>query len=278
MIIYFIRETDSNFVKIGITNNVKERLSKLQTGNPKTLYISKTYEGNIYGETILHDYFKDYHFNLEWFKFDKKLDILPDELIKDLNSDYITTSTNDIKKVFNDLIEKEEPIYLKKLIELSNKSKSTIIRFLTFNKKEYYNKMRNHNFKYFKTENGHGAESTKKVREVLTEMQKELGYVTQIEGSKRSHLQLREFSKIFKRIKDEFNVKVIHTNIKSSEKINNLIKIERVYNKLKAKYELPIMIKDIAFNTGIERNTISKHLKELNLKTTRRYDNMILKL
>ena len=76
--VYFI--TDGNYVKIGKTNNLKNRLSGIQTGNPNELKVlftvpckSETVSYDI--ETRLHNIYHDYHMNGEWYNILKHLNI-----------------------------------------------------------------------------------------------------------------------------------------------------------------------------------------------------------
>lgn len=65
--------------KIGITSDVKKRLSGLQTSNPFPLKLIKTWEtpDNGLWEDYLHNKYKKYRVQREWFK-------LPDELLQEL--------------------------------------------------------------------------------------------------------------------------------------------------------------------------------------------------
>jgi Meiotically Up-regulated Gene 113 (MUG113) protein len=71
--VYFI--TDGEYIKIGISNNVKSRLSGLQTSNPKKLSLlssiecpDSTYAGEL--ERTLHERFSESRASGEWFKLD----------------------------------------------------------------------------------------------------------------------------------------------------------------------------------------------------------------
>lgn len=64
--VYFI--TDGEFIKIGKANNPNQRLSELQTGNPKSLWIVKQIKGDEKQERMLHQIFKTWHYRGEWFK------------------------------------------------------------------------------------------------------------------------------------------------------------------------------------------------------------------
>jgi hypothetical protein len=44
--VYVIKECDSNYLKVGITNHPARRLSSLQCGNPRRLGIAALFEGS----------------------------------------------------------------------------------------------------------------------------------------------------------------------------------------------------------------------------------------
>lgn len=69
--IYFI--TDGQYVKIGFTgkDDVTERLTALQIGNPKELKVIGVIEGDRETERILHTVFAPLKAQGEWFKIDK---------------------------------------------------------------------------------------------------------------------------------------------------------------------------------------------------------------
>lgn len=64
--VYFI--TDGEFIKIGKANDPNQRLSELQTGNPKSLWIIKQIKGDEKQERMLHQVFKTWHHRGEWFR------------------------------------------------------------------------------------------------------------------------------------------------------------------------------------------------------------------
>lgn len=60
--LYIIRFSNTKYYKIGITNNIKQRLSSLQVGSPKKLYLYKQFTIKNRKELekierILHSYF-----------------------------------------------------------------------------------------------------------------------------------------------------------------------------------------------------------------------------
>lgn len=53
-----------NYLKIGYTNNLKERLKSYYTANPD-IQLLHTIEGDKIDEAYLHNLFNDYHYKLE---------------------------------------------------------------------------------------------------------------------------------------------------------------------------------------------------------------------
>lgn len=72
---YFIQETDSGYIKIGVTENLKLRHRTLQQGNPRVLVMLATMEapGGVEDEHRLHDHFTADRVHGEWFKPSAKL-------------------------------------------------------------------------------------------------------------------------------------------------------------------------------------------------------------
>ena len=78
MHVYFILDEKSNAVKIGKANNIQERFSDLQTGNPNTLEViyfieCDTVERSEQLEKKLHKKFDALRIrtNGEWFRYDE---------------------------------------------------------------------------------------------------------------------------------------------------------------------------------------------------------------
>ena len=111
--IYFIREEDGP-IKIGYTgNNIKSRLSQLQTSNAKQLLVLTTVKGDMKDEKMLHARFSPYHITGEWFKPSKEL------------LDYIYPLSSKIQE----LIKVEFPIDLRaKLIEIEKEYIKTALK------------------------------------------------------------------------------------------------------------------------------------------------------
>ena len=55
--IYFIADKNNQYIKIGYTKNLKNRINNLQTSNPLELYTYKTIIGNREDEKSLHTKF-----------------------------------------------------------------------------------------------------------------------------------------------------------------------------------------------------------------------------
>ena len=71
--IYFV--TDGTAIKIGysIDGQVKRRIGKLQTGNPRPLRLLATCTGSRRTERRLHRRFSSSHLRGEWFRRTKEL-------------------------------------------------------------------------------------------------------------------------------------------------------------------------------------------------------------
>lgn len=65
--VYFIQDTHSKAIKIGISADVKARLASLQTSNPHPLVLLGTIEGGERQEKALHNQFAKARKNGEWF-------------------------------------------------------------------------------------------------------------------------------------------------------------------------------------------------------------------
>ena len=69
--IYFIR--CGEFVKIGRSEDVAERISSLQTGNPYKVELIGSFDGSDAEERRLHAAFGPFHHRDEWFFFTKTI-------------------------------------------------------------------------------------------------------------------------------------------------------------------------------------------------------------
>lgn len=75
--VYLILDSERNAIKIGKANNIEERLSDLQTGNPNKLEVlsyipCKTEKQSEDLEKILHKKYSDLNILNEWFQYDKE--------------------------------------------------------------------------------------------------------------------------------------------------------------------------------------------------------------
>jgi T5orf172 domain len=73
--VYFIREANTPFVKIGVTENLDDRLADLQVGNHGELYLEgallfRTREEALTAERELHVRYGRYRVRGEWFRLD----------------------------------------------------------------------------------------------------------------------------------------------------------------------------------------------------------------
>ncbi len=66
--IYFIKDTVSQAIKIGYSKKPKSRLGELQTGNPHKLIIVGTVKGTEADEHSFHGKFAEHRLEGEWFK------------------------------------------------------------------------------------------------------------------------------------------------------------------------------------------------------------------
>ena len=103
IMIYFIGIKGFNYVKIGVTKNLKTRLEHLNNASPFELEVLLTIDGNIIGEQHLHNRFKQYKHKNEWF-------ILSEEILSFIANPVITSNiidnhTNKVELDINYLIE-----------------------------------------------------------------------------------------------------------------------------------------------------------------------------
>lgn len=67
--IYFVRETGNQYIKIGTAIDVASRTKGLQTANPRKLHVKAILEGSHQTEKELHKLFEKSNVRGEWFKF-----------------------------------------------------------------------------------------------------------------------------------------------------------------------------------------------------------------
>jgi hypothetical protein len=80
--IYFIKHTE--YVKIGFTNDINNRLSQLQVSSPVKLFILGLIEGTVEDEYMYHLKFKNLHCHGEWFKYTDEINKFIETLNRDL--------------------------------------------------------------------------------------------------------------------------------------------------------------------------------------------------
>jgi hypothetical protein len=68
--IYFIQDTISRAIKIGVAGDPQRRLASLQTGHPHLLILLGTVPGARKQEALLHKQFSSYRLKGEWFRGD----------------------------------------------------------------------------------------------------------------------------------------------------------------------------------------------------------------
>jgi hypothetical protein len=67
-LVYFIKNLETQNIKIGFTKDLEARLSCLQVGNDCELKVIHTIEGEEVLEKEYHQKFADYHVRGEWFR------------------------------------------------------------------------------------------------------------------------------------------------------------------------------------------------------------------
>lgn len=91
--IYFIRQAETNYIKIGYTGgDVQKRLTQLQTASPTKLELIGYCHGDQWKEKLFHILFNKSRLNGEWFKIDRS--IIP----------FITRITCKSAYIFNNLM------------------------------------------------------------------------------------------------------------------------------------------------------------------------------
>ena len=71
--IYFIQAEKTGLIKIGYSNNPKERCFILKSSNADNLCILKIIEGNSRGESELHKKFRKFRHHNEWYYPNKEI-------------------------------------------------------------------------------------------------------------------------------------------------------------------------------------------------------------
>ena len=70
--VYLIEDLDNNRYKIGVTKDLEKRLRNLQTGNSNRIIIKESYktEYPFKLELMLHNKFKQFRYNNEWYELE----------------------------------------------------------------------------------------------------------------------------------------------------------------------------------------------------------------
>lgn len=155
--IYIVKEKNSNFVKIGYSKDVKIRMRKMQSDNPRELILLKTYKGTLTTEKKIHNKFKELHIKGDWFIYDKEmlninLKNLPNDIKSIKVNSKLLKAEIKIKNLINDknidFIKKEDleiPNHyynkLKHLINDYNKFNFGTTRYNTFKRAQNVNKL-----------------------------------------------------------------------------------------------------------------------------------------
>jgi hypothetical protein len=87
MPVYLIRSGSDGLVKIGFSETVHKRLTKMQVGSPDKLTVLRILDGGKELEAALHARFKSYRVRGEWFTFSE-------DMLGDLGAAGLRQSTN----------------------------------------------------------------------------------------------------------------------------------------------------------------------------------------
>lgn len=71
--VYFIQIGKSGDIKIGYSNNIKDRMYTIQTSIPEKIRLLGYIKGDRCKEKEIHELFKDFKIKGEWFKCNKIL-------------------------------------------------------------------------------------------------------------------------------------------------------------------------------------------------------------
>jgi excisionase family DNA binding protein len=85
--VYFIQDTETEAVKIGVSIDPKMRFNQLQTGYPYRLVLLGTIPGSRQQEVEMHVRFERFHIRGEWFRGDDQLLSEIRALIEGINAD-----------------------------------------------------------------------------------------------------------------------------------------------------------------------------------------------
>lgn len=71
--VYFILSGDADCVKIGFSENIKKRLSGLQSASPSKLVLIAVAKGGPEQERAIHARFKKFNLSGEWFEYSREI-------------------------------------------------------------------------------------------------------------------------------------------------------------------------------------------------------------
>ncbi len=138
--IYFVQEKGlfRNKVKIGFTNNVKGRMSRLRGGSPSALKLILLLPGTLLDEAGYHEQFASYRLHGEWFSYGLKLRLfvwvnqfgvaqVNPEIKIESEPDYIEEIIDYIEEIEEIESEPDRSDSIKEML-LEGKSKETIAR------------------------------------------------------------------------------------------------------------------------------------------------------
>lgn len=118
--IYFITTEKRQFIKIGFTNNLRNRLVAIQNGNPDNIIVLKTINGGMAKEQQIHKELNNHHYNREWFHYNQHtIDYLNSIDDNDKEPQYMQYNPQDddaIEKLYS---ERNSNIQIAKLLSLS---------------------------------------------------------------------------------------------------------------------------------------------------------------
>lgn len=101
--VYLIEDLDNNRYKIGVTKDLEKRLRNLQTGNSNRIIIKESYktEYPFKLESMLHNKFKQFRYNNEWYELESS------------DVEKFITYCEDYNRIIISL--KDNPFFIKKL-------------------------------------------------------------------------------------------------------------------------------------------------------------------
>jgi hypothetical protein len=68
MRVYFVQESGTGAIKIGVAKDVKARMASLGTGTPHVLTVLGVIDGDVVLEETLHEQFRHARIRGEWFR------------------------------------------------------------------------------------------------------------------------------------------------------------------------------------------------------------------